>query len=94
MPLLQESAEGATVHILIIAADAERADALWAPLRGMASRCTLTTSWADARATLTRDAPDIVVAERAALSSLTLEERADLTDAQRWPVTVLVDQGA
>ncbi len=78
------------MHIIILASTPEVAERTQTALGDVADRYTIATTWSDVISSLEKDAPDLILAERAALARMELANLLKLTEASRWPPLLLV----
>ena len=78
------------MHIVILASTPEVAERTQTALGDVADRYTIATTWSDVISLLEKDAPNLILAERAALARMELASLLKLTEASRWPPLLLV----
>jgi DNA-binding response OmpR family regulator len=79
------------MHILILASSTNSAETVQATLGDTADRYTVVTTWADVAASLGKNRPSLIVAERAALVHMELNALLRLAEPGRWPPLLVVD---
>ncbi len=79
------------MHILILAPTPDVASQVQAAVGNAVSHCTVVATWADVLSSLKDKTPDLILADRAALSRLEPTTLLDLTEPDRWPPLMLLD---
>ena len=82
------------MHILILAPTPSTAEQLQAALGDTADRYTVATAWSEVESLLTKDLPNLILVERAALTQIELATLLNLAQPGRWPPLLLVSAAA